>query len=97
MSLKPRNLNFYFSMCFMNLILSLVSPHLKFMRKSWRDLGAQAAAQGPLLDLFRSLSIAQPTMDTWPLKGGTQGNPGIPLQYNLWNMDMHRWQMTDGI
>lgn len=55
MSLKPGNLNFYlFSMCFVKKILSRVSPHLIFfiLKNSWRDLGAQAAAQGPLCLTF---------------------------------------------
>lgn len=97
MSLKPGNLNFYlFSMCFVNLILSRVSPHLIFfhaeiLARSW---GTSCSSRPPLLDLFRSLGIAQQTMDTLPLKGtGTQGNPGIPLQYST---TCGTWICTDG-
>ena len=64
MSLKPGNLNFYlFSMYFVNLILSCVSPHLIFfhaeiLARSW---GTSCSSRPPLLDLFRSLGIAQQT------------------------------------
>lgn len=72
MSLKPGNLNFYlFSMCFVNLILSRVSPHLIFfhaeiLARSW---GTSCSSRPPLLDLFRSLGIAQQTMDTCLWRG----------------------------